>query len=114
MAVLTASLVERLETAPTGITVHCRSGIEEAQLDAEAVFFAVGRPGNADTLGAVAVGIEVTRVTLRSARTFGRTCRRATAGDVNGSSMLVPSARHEGRIAAENAVLSARPPSLRP
>jgi pyruvate/2-oxoglutarate dehydrogenase complex dihydrolipoamide dehydrogenase (E3) component len=30
------------------------------------------------------------------------------AGDVNGLSMLVPSARHEGRIAAENAVLGTR------
>ena len=30
------------------------------------------------------------------------------AGDVNGISMLVPSARHEGRIAAENAVLGTR------
>ena len=30
------------------------------------------------------------------------------AGDVNGVSMLVPSARHEGRIAAENAVLGTR------
>jgi pyruvate/2-oxoglutarate dehydrogenase complex dihydrolipoamide dehydrogenase (E3) component len=30
------------------------------------------------------------------------------AGDVNGRSMLVPSARHEGRLAAENAVLGTR------
>ena len=30
------------------------------------------------------------------------------AGDVNGQSMLVPSARHEGRLAAENAVLGTR------
>ena len=30
------------------------------------------------------------------------------AGDANGISMLVPSARHEGRIAAENAVLGTR------
>ena len=109
MAVLTETLVERLERAPTGITVHHRSGIEEAQLDAEAVFFAVGWPGNADTLGAVAVGIEVTRGYV----TVGEDLRSSlphvfAAGDVNGSSMLVPSARHEGRIAAENAVLGTR------
>jgi pyruvate/2-oxoglutarate dehydrogenase complex dihydrolipoamide dehydrogenase (E3) component len=30
------------------------------------------------------------------------------AGDANGRSMLVPSARHEGRLAAENALLGPR------
>jgi pyruvate/2-oxoglutarate dehydrogenase complex dihydrolipoamide dehydrogenase (E3) component len=102
IAVLTATLVERLERTPTGITVHQRSGSEEAQLDAEAVFFAVGWPGNADTLGASAVGIETTRGYV----TVGEDLRSSlphvlAAGDVNGTSVLVPSARHEGRIAAE-------------
>ena len=51
------ALVERLERTPAGVAVHHRSGTAQAQLDADAVFFAVGWPGNADALGADAVGM---------------------------------------------------------
>lgn len=109
ITVLTATRVERLEPTSTGTAVHYRSGTEEARLDVERVFFAVGWPGNADTLGAGAVGIATQRGYIEV-----DDCLRSSlphvfaAGDVNGISMLVPSARHEGRIAAENAVLGTR------
>ncbi len=48
IAVLTSTLVERLERRSGGITVHHRSETGVAQIDADAVFFAVGWPGNAD------------------------------------------------------------------
>jgi pyruvate/2-oxoglutarate dehydrogenase complex dihydrolipoamide dehydrogenase (E3) component len=109
ITVLTATLVERLEPTSTGAAVHHRSGTEAARLDVERVFFAVGWPGNADALGAEAVGIATERGYIRV-----DDCLRSSqphvfaAGDVNGISMLVPSARHEGRVAAENAVLGTR------
>lgn len=98
--------VERLEATATGVTAHYRSGEQQSRLTVDAVFFAVGWPGNADTLGADAVGI----TTRRGYVEVGPDLRSnvphiLAAGDANGLSMLVPSARHEGRIAAENAVL---------
>jgi len=98
--------VERLERTAAGVTAHYRSGEQQSQLPVDAVFFAVGWPGNADTLGAEAVGI----TTRRGCVEVGPDLRSnvphiLAAGDVNGISMLVPSARHEARIAAENAVL---------
>jgi pyruvate/2-oxoglutarate dehydrogenase complex dihydrolipoamide dehydrogenase (E3) component len=109
ITVRTETLVERLERTPTGTAVYHRSKTEQARLDVECLFFAVGWPGNADTLGAEAVGIatELGYIQVDD-------CLRTTlphvfaAGDVNGISMLVPSARHQGRIAAENAVLGTR------
>jgi pyruvate/2-oxoglutarate dehydrogenase complex dihydrolipoamide dehydrogenase (E3) component len=106
ITVRTATRVEALERTPTGVAVHYRSGDETGRLDVEEAFFAVGWPGNAETLGADAVGI----VTQRGYVQVGKDLRSSlphvfAAGDANGISMLVPSARHEGRIAAENAVL---------
>jgi pyruvate/2-oxoglutarate dehydrogenase complex dihydrolipoamide dehydrogenase (E3) component len=98
--------VERLERTATGVAAHYRAGELQSQLAVDAVFFAVGWPGNADSLGADAVGI----TTRRGCVEVGPDLRSnvphiLAAGDVNGISMLVPSARYEGRIAAENAVL---------
>ena len=50
IAVLNSTLVERLERRSGGIAVHHRSGAGVAQIDADAVFFAVGWPGNADRI----------------------------------------------------------------
>jgi pyruvate/2-oxoglutarate dehydrogenase complex dihydrolipoamide dehydrogenase (E3) component len=109
ITVLTATLVERLERVPAGIAVHHRSGTEQARLDADAVFFAGGWPGNADALGANAVGIATRQGYVQVDKDLRSSLPHVfAAGDVNGFSMLVPSARHEGRIAAENAVLGTR------
>jgi pyruvate/2-oxoglutarate dehydrogenase complex dihydrolipoamide dehydrogenase (E3) component len=106
ITVMTSTRVEQLEQTATGVAVHHRSGTELGRVDVDLVFFAVGWPGNATTLGAEAVGI----VTQRGYVQVGDDLRSSlphvlAAGDVNGISMLVPSARHEGRLAAENAVL---------
>ena len=103
------SRVEELERTATGITTRYRSGDQQGGLSVDAVFFAVGWPGNADSLGAAAVGI----ATHGGYVEVGPDLRSnvphiLAAGDVNGISMLVPSARHEGRIAAENAVLGTK------
>lgn len=109
IAVLTSTQVERLERNAAGITAHHRSGARREQLDVDAVFLAVGWPGNADALGAAEIGID----TDRGYVTVDDDLRSSlphifAAGDVNGISMLVPSARLEGRIAAENAVLGTK------
>jgi pyruvate/2-oxoglutarate dehydrogenase complex dihydrolipoamide dehydrogenase (E3) component len=106
ITVLTATFVERLERTPTGVAIHYRSGDERARRDVDAAFFAVGWPGNADALGAEAVGITTARGYVQVGRDLRSSLPHVfAAGDANGISMLVPSARHEGRIAAENAVL---------
>jgi pyruvate/2-oxoglutarate dehydrogenase complex dihydrolipoamide dehydrogenase (E3) component len=109
ITVLTATLVERLDRTPAGVAVQYRSGSEQARLEVAAVFFAVGWPGNADALGADAVGIATARGYVKVGADLRSSLPHVlAAGDVNGISMLVPSARHEGRIAAENAVLGTR------
>jgi pyruvate/2-oxoglutarate dehydrogenase complex dihydrolipoamide dehydrogenase (E3) component len=109
ITVLTDTLVEQLDQGPTGITVHFRSGTALSSLNVEAVFFAVGWPGNADTIGADAVGIQTERGYVQVGPDLRSSLPHVfAAGDVNGTHMVVPSARHEGRIAAENAVLGTR------
>jgi pyruvate/2-oxoglutarate dehydrogenase complex dihydrolipoamide dehydrogenase (E3) component len=107
--VQTATRVERLERGAAGITVHHRSAAGQTQLAVEAVFLAVGWPGNADVIGAATVGVD----TIHGYVTVDQALRSSVphifgAGDINGISMLVPSARLEGRVAAENAVLGTR------
>jgi pyruvate/2-oxoglutarate dehydrogenase complex dihydrolipoamide dehydrogenase (E3) component len=109
IAVLTSTFVERLERTAAGLAAYHRSDATEGRLDVDAVFMAVGWPGNADGLRATEIGLEIERGyisvddSLRS-----RVEHIFAAGDVNGISMLVPSARLEGRIASENAVLGTR------
>ena len=104
--VRTETLVERLEPTPTGVTVRYRTAEAAAQLDVDLVFFAVGWPGNADQLEAAAIGVASERGYLTVDEHLRTNVAHIyAAGDINGLSMLVPSARHEGRIAAENAVL---------
>jgi pyruvate/2-oxoglutarate dehydrogenase complex dihydrolipoamide dehydrogenase (E3) component len=95
MSLLLDTQVRRLERTPAGIAVHT-----DGVLDVEAVFFAVGWPSNADTLDVENAGLALDRGYLP----VGDDLRTAVphifaAGDVNGISMLVPSAMHEGRLA---------------
>ena len=110
ITVLTSTQVDRLERTGAGVTAHHRSGARRAALDVDAVFLAVGWPGNADALGAADDRHRHRpRVRRRSTTTLRSSLPHIfAAGDVNGISMLVPSARLEGRIAAENAVLGTR------
>jgi pyruvate/2-oxoglutarate dehydrogenase complex dihydrolipoamide dehydrogenase (E3) component len=109
IATLTSTQVERLDGIEEGATVHYRSNTEAGQLDVDVVFLAVGWPGNADLIGATEVGIDTERGYVRVDESLRSNLAHVlAAGDVNGISMLVPSARHEGRVAAENAVLGTR------
>ena len=111
--VLTDTLVERLEPTSNGVTIRYRTAAGAAQLDVNVVFFAVGWPGNADKVDASAIGLASERGHLKVDEYLRTNLPHIyAAGDINGLSMLVPSARHEGRIAAENAVLGTRRPFI--
>jgi dihydrolipoamide dehydrogenase len=106
IAVETGARVERLDAVEGGVRVTYGAAGETKTFDVNAVFFAVGWPGNADLIGADAAGLTLERgyvVTDEYLRTS--VPHIFAAGDVDGHSMLVASAFLEGRVAAENAVL---------
>ncbi|MGO8947487.1 MAG: dihydrolipoyl dehydrogenase family protein [Ktedonobacterales bacterium] len=107
MTVIVGGRAERLERMPAGIRLYYHAtGDQGSEVTVGAVFFAVGWPGNIERLGVDAAGLKTDRSYivvndyLQSSVPY-----IYAAGDVNGRSMLVPSAVHEGQIAAENAVL---------
>lgn len=109
MQVLTSARAESIEHDGTGYSVRYSRDGESTQVYADQVFFAVGWPGNAEELGAEAVGLEVERGYLTvTDRLVTNVPHIFAAGDVNGTSMLVPSARQQGLVAAENAVMGTR------
>ena len=85
-----------------------RTGPVSGQIVADAVFFAVGWPANLSSLALDAAGVHA-EPGLIGVDDYLRTNvpHIFAAGDVNGRSMLVQSARMEGRIAATNALLGA-------
>jgi pyruvate/2-oxoglutarate dehydrogenase complex dihydrolipoamide dehydrogenase (E3) component len=109
ITVLASTLVQQIERTPSGVTASYLTAGQEGRVDTDAVFLAVGWPGNIDTMRAAEIGLGTDRgyvtvdETLRS--NLGHIL---AAGDVNGLSMLAPSARIQGRVAAENAVLGTR------
>jgi pyruvate/2-oxoglutarate dehydrogenase complex dihydrolipoamide dehydrogenase (E3) component len=106
MSVHTGTLVESLHAHGDAIRVDYRSGSGGGQLTADAVFFAVGWPANVTHLALDAAGVH-TEPGVIPVDDYLRTSvgHIFAAGDVNGRSMLVQSARMDGRIAATNAVL---------
>jgi pyruvate/2-oxoglutarate dehydrogenase complex dihydrolipoamide dehydrogenase (E3) component len=109
IVVRTSTQVQRLERTERGATAHYRSATDQGRLDVDAAFLAVGWPSNADLLGAAGVGIETERGYIKVDDGLRSSLPHVfAAGDVNGLSMLVPSARLGGRVAAENAVLGTR------
>ena len=106
ITVITGAGTERLEKTNSGIQLHYRKQERSASLTVDAVFFATGWPGNVDALNLDAAGV----VTERSYIPVNDYLQSNVphifaAGDINGQSMLVQSARYEGRLAAENSVL---------
>ena len=78
----------------------------EHTLLVDEVIQAVGWPGNADRLNLQAAGVAVERSYVVVDDPLRTTAPHIfAAGDINGRMMLVQSAGHEARIAAENAVL---------
>ena len=102
----TGTLVEGLRPSGDAIEVGYRTGAVAGQLVAGAVFFAVGWPANVDHLALDAAGVR-TEPGMIPVDDYLRTNVEHifAAGDVNGRSMLVQTARAEGRVAAFNAIL---------
>ena len=108
MDVYTGTLVDSLRAEGGGVRVDYRTGPVSGQIVADAVFFAVGWPANLSSLALDAAGVHA-EPGLIGVDDYLRTNvpHIFAAGDVNGRSMLVQSARMEGRIAATNALLGA-------
>jgi pyruvate/2-oxoglutarate dehydrogenase complex dihydrolipoamide dehydrogenase (E3) component len=106
MTILTRAATASLERTAQGIRLTYQRDEVPGELAVDAVFFAVGWPGNVDTLNLAAAGVQVQRGFI-PINDFLQTSvpHIFAAGDINGQSMVVQSARTEGRIAAENAVL---------
>ena len=106
MNVHTDTLVEALSTAGGAIRVDYRSGPASDHTMADAVFFAVGWPANLGHLALEGAGVHATPAAV-PVDGYLRTnvAHIFAAGDVNGRSMVVQTARMEGRIAAMNAIL---------
>jgi pyruvate/2-oxoglutarate dehydrogenase complex dihydrolipoamide dehydrogenase (E3) component len=106
MIVYTDTLVEALAADGDAIRVDYRGGPEPAHVIADAVFFAVGWPANLGGLALEAVGVHATAAAVPVDDYLRTNVEHIyAAGDVNGRSMVVQTARMEGRLAATNAVL---------
>ncbi len=108
MNVHTETLVEALSPDSGAIRVAYRSGTAAAHMIADAVFFAVGWPANVSHLALPAAGVQATPAAIPVDDYLRTNVEHIfAAGDVNARSMVVQTARMEGRIAAMNAVLGA-------
>ena len=107
MTVRTGTLVSALRRAGkrTAVCYRGQSG-GAGQVTVDAVFFAVGWPASHGALELAAAGVDASPAAI-VVDDYLRTSAGHifAAGDVNGRSMLVQSARMEGRTAARNAVL---------
>ena len=103
--VITGATVQALERGGEQAIIHFTRGGPTEQAKAEAIFAAVGWPANLENLHLDAAGVtsdpRVIPVDDYLRTNVGHVF---AAGDVNGRSKLVQTARHEGRIAAWNAV----------
>lgn len=106
MSVITEARTESLEKIDGGIRLHYRKREQLDSLEVGAVFFATGWPGNVDDLNLDAAGVLTSKSYVPVNDYLQSNVPHIFAvGDVNGQSMLVQSARYEGKIAAENAVI---------
>ncbi|MBA3741082.1 MAG: NAD(P)/FAD-dependent oxidoreductase [Chloroflexi bacterium] len=97
--------VEEITRAGRHLRVTYRLHDEASELDADAVLLAVGWPGNIDGLGLDAAGVSTDRGYITVDDQLRTSAAHVwAAGDVTGRMMLVQSATHEGRIAAENSL----------
>jgi pyruvate/2-oxoglutarate dehydrogenase complex dihydrolipoamide dehydrogenase (E3) component len=107
--VVTNAAVQQLEPLEPGVRVLYENGDETRNVEADAAFFAVGWPSNADLVDAAAAGVTIERGYVVVDEYLCTSVPHIfAAGDVDGHSMLVSSALLEGRVAAENAVLGQR------
>ena len=106
MTIATDTRVESLGRAGGGVGISYRGPAGRGRTVADAVFFAVGWPANLGPLNLDAAGVRA-RPGAIPVDDYLRTNVEHifVAGDANGRSMLVQTARMEGRVAATNAIL---------
>ncbi|MGQ9928345.1 MAG: dihydrolipoyl dehydrogenase family protein [Chloroflexaceae bacterium] len=101
--------IERIEGRAGERVVHFTHAGAQRALSCDAVLLAVGWVGNITSLGLETAGVECQRGYIVVDDTLRTSAPHIfAAGDVTGRVMLVQSGSHEGRIAAENAVLGTR------
>ena len=106
MTVATDTFVTALHREEGSIYLDHRTGQALGQTGADAVFFAVGWPASVEGLNLEAAGVHAEPGVITVDEYLRTNVGHIFAvGDVNGQSMLVQTARQEGRIAARNAVL---------
>jgi len=105
ITVITDAMVQKLEHGHEGISIRFTRGGLVEHATAEAVFAAVGWPANLKDLNLEAAGVASGPRAIPVDDYLRTNVEHVfAAGDVNGRGKLVQSARHEGRIAAWNAV----------
>ncbi len=101
----TDTLVQALRRRSDGIAVDFIRGGSTGRCVVDAVFFAVGWPPNVDGLSLAAAGVAAGNDGIGVDEYLRTNVSHIFAvGDVTGRSMLVQTARMEGRVAAHNAV----------
>jgi pyruvate/2-oxoglutarate dehydrogenase complex dihydrolipoamide dehydrogenase (E3) component len=97
--------VDRIETGANKVRLTHHAGSTTGEIDVDATFCAVGWVGNVEPLELARAGVWTDRHMI-PVDDYLRTNvgHIFAAGDVNGRSMLVQTARLEGRIAAQNAI----------
>lgn len=84
---------------------YTKDGAEHT-IQAEMVLLSVGWPGNLASLNLPAAGVTTVKDYIQVDDSLQTSAAHIyAAGDINGRMMLVQSAEHQGRIAAENALL---------
>lgn len=106
MTVITSARTERIAPSAGGLEVSFRQGERGGNIVVDAVFCATGWPGNIETLNGGDAGV-ATEGGYVIVNDYLQTSvpHIFAAGDINGRSMLVQCAVHEGTLAAENAIL---------
>jgi pyruvate/2-oxoglutarate dehydrogenase complex dihydrolipoamide dehydrogenase (E3) component len=100
------TVIQRLCRRGQRLEVEIRHLERDEQLQSEAVFFAVGWPGNLEELNLAAADIETAGGYIRVDAQLRTSQPHVFAvGDVNGIQMLMQTAAHQGYLAAENALL---------
>jgi pyruvate/2-oxoglutarate dehydrogenase complex dihydrolipoamide dehydrogenase (E3) component len=97
--------VTALSGTPGDVTARFTAGGTTGQARGTAVCLAVGRRWDPRTLGAETLGLETTRLGLRTNAYLGTSVPHIyAAGDAAGNVQLTPTAAYEGRVAARNAL----------
>jgi pyruvate/2-oxoglutarate dehydrogenase complex dihydrolipoamide dehydrogenase (E3) component len=105
ITVVTGATVQALERGHEEVIIRFTGGGPAERVTTEAVFAAVGWPANVQNLNLGVAGVASDPKAVPVDEYLRTNVEHIfAAGDVDGRSKLVPSARYEGRIAAWNAV----------